>query len=119
MHKKLRETSSRFFTALQFPLSASELIADAFRDAGLEGVSRDERNSYWMNDRDLDRQLQNWTVVSAREALHGAFLFLKEAANEEEAAKMTSEVIEGMKEEHKQGSVPNFAQRVMQGRKPL
>lgn len=80
-------------------------------------VSREQRNSYW--DKSLDSDAHRWTWMSYSGCVEKALMRSGEAKDEETAARIMNEKMKTLDQEYQSGAVPNFAQRIVIGRKPM
>ena len=97
----------------------SYLVQDTLAAAGLEHVRREERNSYWLKNPELDADLQTWFRLSFQTTLPRVFLLLGRVKHERSANALADEALKEINEDFKSGTVPNFPQRVILGSKLL
>ncbi|KUJ14736.1 uncharacterized protein LY89DRAFT_735813 [Mollisia scopiformis] len=114
-HAELISLTCSFFTGLGMSLNCSIRVEETMKQAGLADAIREQRNSYW--DKSLDSDTKNWCWQSFGGFIPKAVLWSGKAKDEETAERMINEKLQVLGKEYQSGAVPNFAQRVIVGRK--
>ncbi|KAE8450053.1 hypothetical protein EG329_007193 [Mollisiaceae sp. DMI_Dod_QoI] len=117
MHQELHDITKHFFSGLGMSIQCSLNVLDGMRQAGLEGVVGEERNSYWYES--LSPDAQRWACISYSGCVGKALMWSGKVKDEETAVKIMNEKLEVLEKEYQSGVVPNFPQRVIVGRKPI
>lgn len=104
-------------SALGMSLKVTDELQAAFEAAGLRGIIREDRNSWWRED--LAYLCQQMYYLAVKSGGANLLLWGGQVKDRESAEALAREWLHGMEQEMKDGVVVNFAIRVMLGRKPL
>jgi len=117
IHEELMAIITGCFRACDISIRGSNDAQAALKAAGFECVSREERNSYWENG--LTHEVRKWAWSNINRCTARALIWSGLARDKDSAAIINRDMLSQLDREYSGGAVPNFAHRIVLGRKSV
>ena len=117
IHEELMTIITGCFRARNMSIRGSNDAQAALKAAGFECVSREERNSYWESG--LTHEVRKWAWSSIDRFTARALIWSGLARDKDSAGIINRDMLSKLDREYKAGAVPNFAHRIVLGRKSV
>jgi len=98
-------------------MNCSQDIQEALKATGFENVTEEERNSYW--DNSLTPEVRRWAWITLNISTARALIWSGLARDKDAARIIAATMLEKLDKEYRAGAVPNFAHRIVLGRKSI
>jgi len=110
------EVTSQHYTSIHISIRCSFEARNALLALWFENVRREARKSYWYED--MNPGAIRWDCLALKAITKGNMNWNSAAKTDEEAVALAKAMLDQFEKESENGTVLNFPQRIIMGRKP-